>query len=204
MATDGQVDVDLDLYADVEGGEFAHEAGYDELSTNENAADLFDDAIASSANNDFPDLNGHSNISAKTSETSTSIVNANHTGKRVSCYVGNLTWWTTDQDLTDAIQSIGISDLVEIKFYENKINGQSKGFAVVTLGSDGSFRAIMEKLPKKELHGQAPAVTYFSKHNLNQFEAQARKDLPNDQSSKCFNTCVLRCFVIDFLIFFSL
>jgi hypothetical protein len=41
----------------------------------------------------------------------------------------------------------------------------------------------MEKLTKKDLHGQAPVVTYFSKHNLNQFEAQARKDLPNDQSS---------------------
>ena len=41
----------------------------------------------------------------------------------------------------------------------------------------------MEKLPKKELHDQAPVVTYFSKHNLNQFEAQARKDSPNDQIS---------------------
>lgn len=36
--------------------------------------------------------------------------------------------WTTDQDLTDAIASVGVTDLVEIKFYENRANGQSKGY----------------------------------------------------------------------------
>jgi cleavage and polyadenylation specificity factor subunit 6/7 len=35
--------------------------------------------------------------------------------------------WTTDEDLTDAIGSIGIKDLLEIKFFENRANGQSKG-----------------------------------------------------------------------------
>ena len=65
--------------------------------------------------------------------------------KRVSCYVGNLAWWTSDKDLSEAIQSLGVTDLIEIKFYENKVNGQSKGFALVTAGSDQSFRT----------HGQA-------------------------------------------------
>jgi len=35
--------------------------------------------------------------------------------------------WTTDQDLTDALAAIGVTDLLEIKFYENRANGQSKG-----------------------------------------------------------------------------
>ena len=35
--------------------------------------------------------------------------------------------WTTDQDLTDMLSSIGVNDLLEIKFYENRANGQSKG-----------------------------------------------------------------------------
>lgn len=35
--------------------------------------------------------------------------------------------WTTDEDLTDAIRSIGINDVLEIKFFENRANGQSKG-----------------------------------------------------------------------------
>lgn len=36
--------------------------------------------------------------------------------------------WTTDQDLQDAMASIGVSDLISVKFHENRTNGQSKGF----------------------------------------------------------------------------
>jgi hypothetical protein len=35
--------------------------------------------------------------------------------------------WTTDQDLTDAVSACGVTDLLEIKFNENRANGQSKG-----------------------------------------------------------------------------
>jgi len=57
--------------------------------------------------------------------------------------------WTTDQDVTDAILDLGINDIFEVKFFENRANGQSKGFCVVTLGSDNSVRAVIEKLPKR-------------------------------------------------------
>ncbi|XP_023217241.1 cleavage and polyadenylation specificity factor subunit 6-like [Centruroides sculpturatus] len=83
--------------------------------------------------------------------------------------------WTTDQDVIDAINSVNVTDVLDIKFYENRANGQSKGFCVVTLGSDNSFRLVMEKLPKKELHGQNPVVTPCSRQNLNHFEMQSRK-----------------------------
>lgn len=76
--------------------------------------------------------------------------------------------WTTDQDITDAMMAIGINDFVEVKFFENRANGQSKGFCVVTLGSDQSMRMCMDRLPKKELHGQCPVVTYPNKQSLNQ------------------------------------
>jgi len=98
--------------------------------------------------------------------------------KRVSCYIGNLTWWTTDKDLHEVIvNSLQVTDLLEIKFYENKINGQSKGFCLCTVGSDASFRLIMDKLPKHEVNGQMPLCTHFSRHFFNQFEEQARKDM---------------------------
>lgn len=42
-------------------------------------------------------------------------------------YVGNLTWWTNDQTLTEALQECGVTDLINIKFFENRTNGQSKG-----------------------------------------------------------------------------
>jgi cleavage and polyadenylation specificity factor subunit 6/7 len=39
--------------------------------------------------------------------------------------------WTTDQDLTEAITDLGVTDLIDIKFYENRINGQSKGLVSI-------------------------------------------------------------------------
>lgn len=82
-----------------------------------------------------------------------------YTGKRIALYIGNLTWvsvrlsknwtykfncdpymmpfclglflqWTTDEDLTEAIRVIGITDVLEIKFFENRANGQSKGWGL--------------------------------------------------------------------------
>lgn len=43
------------------------------------------------------------------------------------------------------------------------------------MGSEQSSRAIFDRLPRKELHGQVPQVSHFTKQALNQFEAQARK-----------------------------
>lgn len=82
--------------------------------------------------------------------------------------------WTTDQDITDAVIGIGVSDFQEVKFFENRANGQSKGFCVITLGSENSMRSVMENLPKKELNGQNPLVTLPTKQALNQFESQQK------------------------------
>jgi hypothetical protein len=76
--------------------------------------------------------------------------------------------WTTDADVENAISAIGVQDLVEVRFHENRANGQSKGFCVITVGSEISARQCMDKLPKKDLHGQTPIVTFTSKQALNQ------------------------------------
>ena len=36
--------------------------------------------------------------------------------------------WTTDEELASSIQECGVTDLVNIKFFENRANGQSKGW----------------------------------------------------------------------------
>ena len=70
--------------------------------------------------------------------------------------------------MENAINSVGVQDLIEVRFHENRANGQSKGFCVITVGSESSARMCMDKLPKKELHGQTPIVTFTSKQALNQ------------------------------------
>lgn len=82
--------------------------------------------------------------------------------------------WTTDQDITDAVNSIGVADFQEVKFFENRANGQSKGFCVITLGSESAMRMCLERLSKNELHGQKPIVTLPTKAALAQFESQQK------------------------------
>ncbi|XP_014662470.1 PREDICTED: cleavage and polyadenylation specificity factor subunit 6-like [Priapulus caudatus] len=164
-------DVDIDLYADDVGDEFSTE------DYNGGAVDLYDDVITapSGEQENEDEFTDAPEIKASEQAQTPSPATTTYSGKRVSLYVGNLTWWTTDQDLTDSINSIGVHDIVEIKFYENRANGQSKGFAVVNLASDGSSRIVMEKLSRKELHGQHPVVTHCNRATLAQFEAQSRK-----------------------------
>lgn len=44
-----------------------------------------------------------------------------------------MTWWTTDEDLRKVFNDFGIYDIVDIKFYDNRSNGQSKGYAIVVM-----------------------------------------------------------------------
>ncbi|KAG8178695.1 hypothetical protein JTE90_011621 [Oedothorax gibbosus] len=158
-------DADIDLYADDIDPDFNQDGDYN----HDNNVDLYDDVITAPSDD-------HNDEGRPSSTGSSSPHHSRHSGgKRVAVYVGNLTWWTTDQDLTEAMSSLGVNDILEIKFYENRANGQSKGFCVVALSSENSLRIVMDKLPKKELHGQNPAVTACTRQNLNYFEMQSRK-----------------------------
>lgn len=94
--------------------------------------------------------------------------------KILKTFILNRIQWTTDQDITDAVNSIGVSDFQEVKFFENRANGQSKGFCVITLGTEQGMRMCLDRLPKNDLHGQKPIVTLPTKAALAQFESQQK------------------------------
>ena len=54
----------------------------------------------------------------------------------------------------------------------------SNRFAVVTVGSEVSSRAILDKISKREIHGQLPTVLPCNKQSLSYFEGTTRKDAP--------------------------
>jgi cleavage and polyadenylation specificity factor subunit 6/7 len=62
--------------------------------------------------------------------------------------------WTTDANIASAISDAGVTDFEEVKFFENRINGQSKGFCCVTLGSESSQKIVIKKLTSVEINGQ--------------------------------------------------
>uniref|UniRef100_A0A1I8BHA6 Cleavage and polyadenylation specificity factor subunit 6 n=1 Tax=Meloidogyne hapla TaxID=6305 RepID=A0A1I8BHA6_MELHA len=96
-------------------------------------------------------------------------------GKRYCCYIGNMTWWTTDLELEKIVQTFGIDDLIDIKFYENRNNGQSKGFALAVFGSEPSVKTLMEKLPNKQVHEQNLVVLPYTKQSLAKLEEATKR-----------------------------
>ncbi|CAG0893863.1 unnamed protein product [Darwinula stevensoni] len=172
--------VDIDLYSDDIGDDFIKDEG----GSGGDAVDLYDDVIAAPSSIKTEDIgkstsNGPSPNRTRDVDT---IYHPGYQGRRLQVCIGNLTWWTTDQDIEDAVRGVGVNDFVEVKFYENRANGQSKGFCVVAVASEQSVRLIMERLPKKELHGMEPVVTPYNKQALSQFEAQSRaRPLPQMQ-----------------------
>lgn len=94
--------------------------------------------------------------------------------------------WTTDQDITNAVLEAGVNDFHEVKFFEHRANGQSKGFCVISMGSEASMRLCVERLPKREIHGQTPVVTLPTKQALSNFESQSktRPSPPNNSGPR--------------------
>lgn len=117
--------------------------------------------------------------SAPTASTTATTSQSSGT-RRYCCYIGNMTWWTTDADLQTRMASIGASDLVDLKFYENRNNGQSKGYCLAVFASEISVRVVTEKLPSSPIHGQNVIVLPYTKASLARFEEATKKNEKKD------------------------
>ncbi|CDW56901.1 RNA recognition motif protein [Trichuris trichiura] len=87
----------------------------------------------------------------------------------------NLTWWTTDTDVEKALAKMDIRDVVDVRFYENRVNGQSKGFALVSFLSDSSVRKCLENFSTQSINGMTPIVMPYSKQSLMSLESATTK-----------------------------
>lgn len=90
--------------------------------------------------------------------------------KSKTVYVGNLTWWTTDQDLINACASLNVRDINNVKFFENRANGQSKGYCAIDVASLNSAKTLMHELRNVTIHNEHPYVAIASKTPLYYFE----------------------------------
>nr|XP_020464105.1 cleavage and polyadenylation specificity factor subunit 7 isoform X2 [Monopterus albus] len=101
-----------------------------------------------------------------------------HSLRKLSLYIGNFSWWTSDKDLLCMAQRLGVKDITEIKFAENRANGQSRGYAEVVVTSEESLKILLEKIPQCELNGDRIDCRFATRQNLAVFEDIANKRIP--------------------------
>lgn len=170
----------IDIYADEE---FTQDPEF----SNADQMDLYDDVLAassqpqekrSSSSEAPPEIRQEPSPKPNSKPPAILYTYSGLRNKRAAVYIGSFSWWTTDQQLIQTIRSVGVYDVVELKFAENRANGQSKGYAEVVVASENSVHKLLELLPGKILNGDKVEVRLATRQNLSQFEAQARKRAP--------------------------
>ncbi len=72
-------------------------------------------------------------------------------------FVGNLSWETTDESLSELFSTVG--EVTEAKVIVDKFKGRSKGFGFVTMATEELATQAIDQLNGKELDGRAINVS---------------------------------------------
>jgi len=105
--------------------------------------------------------------------------------EQTALYIGNLQWWTTDQDLEDAAREYG--KIKTIKFFENKMNGKSKGYAFVEFHDPFSAKSCKEGLQGRILHDKPIIINFVSASTLKELQQQQYKGSGNKNKNSWTN-----------------
>jgi RNA recognition motif-containing protein len=87
-------------------------------------------------------------------------------------YVGNLSFETTENDLQDLFEQHGTVN--EVHLMMDRMTGQSRGFAFVTMNDDTQANTAMSALNGREQNGRALTVN----------QARPREERPRPPSGK--------------------
>ncbi|XP_017260918.1 cleavage and polyadenylation specificity factor subunit 7 [Kryptolebias marmoratus] len=167
----------IDLYGDLYAND---EEDLDKIAE---ANELFDAVLTGTVDQDkkvttkVPSSKG---APAKEEGTSTDAKThkAEKSQRRLSLYIGNFPWWTSDEELLGIAQRLSVKDITQIKFAENKVNGQSRGYAEVVVTSNESLQILLEKIPQCHINGESLDCRFATLQNLRVFEEIANKRMP--------------------------
>ncbi|XP_021286231.1 glycine-rich RNA-binding protein RZ1A-like [Herrania umbratica] len=78
------------------------------------------------------------------------------------CFIGNLSWSTSDRGLKDAFEKFG--NLLEAKVVVDKFSGRSRGFGFVTFDDKTSMEEAIEAMNGMDLDGRNITVDRAQPH----------------------------------------
>ncbi|XP_019058543.1 PREDICTED: spidroin-1-like [Tarenaya hassleriana] len=111
-------------------------------------------------------------------------------GNGTTLFVGDLHWWTTDAELEAELCKYGA--LKEVKFFDEKANGKSKGYCQVEFYDPVATTACKEGMNGHVFHGRPCVVAFASPYTVKRMGdaqaqaaiAQAKRGGPSDVADK--------------------
>ncbi|KAG2708027.1 hypothetical protein I3760_05G172500 [Carya illinoinensis] len=100
---------------------------------------------------------------------------------QTTLFVGELHWWTTDAELESALSQYG--RVKEIKFFDERASGKSKGYCQVEFYEAAAASSCKEGMNGHVFNGRACVVAFASPQTLKQMGASyVNKNQPQTQS----------------------